>query len=305
MPPRVSRDWAARLGLPVRRRPLLGLALGGGGARGYAHIGVLRAFERAGVPVDFLAGTSMGGLIAAGVAMGMDAAALEREALAMRTRSLLDLTLPRMGLLEGKKVREHLVRIFGNATFADTRIPLRLVVVDLDTGEELSIDEGSLVDAIRATISVPGVFCPAQWQGRLLVDGGVTNNVPADVARAMGAEVVVAVDVGVAAFRPLSCETDRRPISLPGLARMNPMFNAMVRSVNIMQVEILRFRLAQARPDVVIRPEVGPVTPEEFDRAAEVIPTGEQAATDSLARIEQLMKPRFLPRLPRPAAAAR
>lgn len=299
---RPPRDWRAILGLPTVRRPLLGLALGGGGARGYAHIGVLRAFERAGIAVDFLAGTSMGGLIAAGSAMGMDAAALEHEALTVRTRSLLDLSLPRMGLLEGKKVREHLTRIFGNATFADTRVPLRLVAVDLDTGEELALGEGSLVDAIRATISVPGVFCPAPWQGRLLVDGGVVNNVPADVVRAMGAEVVVAVSVGWTTFQPLSSESGRRPISLPALARMSPMVNALIRSAHIMEAEILRHRLAQAHPDVLLSPEVGSVELEDFERAAEVIPTGEQAAEAALPRLRELLRPRLLPRLPpRPA----
>lgn len=284
---------ADRFGPPSYQRPRLGLALGGGGARGYAHIGLLRVLEREGIAIDYLAGTSMGGLIAAGYATGMTVDQLETEALSMRTRHLVDITLSSMGLLEGKRLRQLLVRMFGDKEFADTRIPLCLVAVDLNTGEELVLSEGSLVDAVRATVSVPGIFCPAAWRGRLLVDGGVTNNVPADVARTMGAEVVIAVDVANPDFAPLIEETVSRRIFLPGLARLSPLFGATIRSVNIMQAEILRHRLALAHPDLVIRPTIGPINIEEFERAAEVIPTGQQAAELSLPRIRDLMRKRL------------
>jgi NTE family protein len=288
-----TSNRSIRLGPPSYRRPRLGLALGGGGARGYAHIGVLRVLEREGISVDYLAGTSMGGLVAAGYATGMTADQLEAEALTMRTRRLLDITLSSMGLLEGKRLRQLLVRIFGEKDFTDTRIPLRLTAVDLNTGEELSLGDGSLVDALRATVSVPGVFCPAVWRDRLLVDGGITNNVPADVVRSMGAEVVIAVDVASSEFLPLTDETASRRILLPGLARVSPVLGTMIRSVAIMQAEILRHRLALARPDLVIRPGIGPINIEEFDRAADVIPTGQQAAEVALPRIRQLLRKRL------------
>jgi NTE family protein len=288
-----SGKQPTRLRPPSYRRPRLGLALGGGGARGYAHIGVLRVLEREGIPIDYLAGTSMGGLVAAGYATGMTSDQLEAEALAMRTWRLLDLSLSSMGLLEGKRLRQLLVRIFGEREFADTRIPLRLTAVDLDKGEELTLGEGSLVDALRATVSVPGVFCPAVWRGRLLVDGGVTNNVPADVARAMGAEVVIAVDVAKPDFLPLAGETAARRIVVPGLARVSPLLGTMIRSVAIMQAEILRHRLASAHPDLVIRPGIGAVNIEDFDRAAEVIPTGQAAGELALPRIRQLLGKRL------------
>jgi NTE family protein len=288
-----SGNRPVHFGAPAYRRPRLGLALGGGGARGYAHIGVLRVLEREGIPIDYLAGASMGGLVAAGCAVGMTADQMEAEALAMRTRRLLDISLSSMGLLEGKRLRQLLVRIFGEKDFTETRIPLRLAAVDLNSGEELSLGEGSLVDALRATVSFPGVFCPADWRGRLLVDGGVTNNVPADAARVMGAEVVIAVDVVSSEFLPLSNETVARRIRLPGLARVSPLLGTMIRSVAIMQAEILRHRLALAHPDLVIRPHIGGINIEEFDRAAEVIPTGEQAAELALPRIRQLMRKRL------------
>jgi NTE family protein len=284
---------ANRFGPPSYRSPRLGLALGGGGARGYAHIGLLRVLEREGIPIDYLAGTSMGGLIAAGYATGMTAAQMESEALAMRIWRLVDITLSRMGLLEGKRLRQYLVGLFGDKEFAETRIPLCLVAVDLDTGEELSLNEGSLVDAVRATVSMPGVFCPAAWRGRLLIDGGVVNNVPADVVRTMGAEVVIAVDVGNPQFAQLVEGAASRRTYLPSLARLSPALGAMIRSVNIMQAEILRYRLAHARPDLVIRPDIGPVNIEELERAAEVIPRGEQAGELALPRIRQLLRKRL------------
>jgi NTE family protein len=288
-----SSKGSVRFGPTTYRRPRVGLALGGGGARGYAHIGLLRVLEREAIPIDYLAGTSMGGLVAAGYATGMTAGQMETEALAMRTRRLVDITLSSMGLLEGKRLRQLLVRIFGDKDFSDTRIPLRLVAVDLNSGEELHLSEGSLVDALRATVSVPGILCPAVWRGRQLVDGGVTNNVPADVVRAMGAEVVIAVDVGSAEFLPLTSAAASRRILLPGLARVSPLLGALIRSVNIMEAEILRHRLALARPDLTIRPAIGPVNIEEFERAAEVIPTGQQAAELALPRIRQLLRKRL------------
>ncbi len=281
----------ARIKRPAYRRPTVGLALGGGGARGYAHIGVLKVLERERVPIDFLAGTSMGGLVAAGYAVGMKPAEMEKEALTLRPRSLLDISLFRTGVLEGKRVREHLTRLLGEKTFDQPRIPLRLMAVDLLTGEELVLGEGLLVDAVRATISVPGVFCPVDWRGRQLVDGGVTNNVPADVVRQMGAEVVIAVDVGHAQLPPFTCgELDGRRLALPGLARMTPLLAVLLRSVRIMETEILRHRLAAAHPEVLIRPEIGPINIEEFGRAAEVIPAGEKAAEAALPQIRECLQ---------------
>ena len=162
-------------------------------------------------------------------------------------------------------MREYLLRIFGDRQFSDTLIPLSLVAVDLDSGEEMALSEGPLVDAIRATISVPGVFCPADWRGRRLVDGGLTNSVPADVVRDMGAECVIAVDVGYTAFEPLAQESARRLLSLPGLVRLNPVAGILTRSLHIMEMEITRHRLAAAHPDLVIHPAIGAVNIEEFE----------------------------------------
>ncbi|MEA3374699.1 MAG: patatin-like phospholipase family protein, partial [Chloroflexota bacterium] len=177
----------------------VGLALSGGGARGLAHIGVLKVLEQAGVPVDFLAGTSMGGLIAAAYAAGLSPEFMEQEALRMaslrRLLALADPTMLQGGLFEGQKVREYLSDHLGDCTFDQLRLPLTLVSVDLNSGETVYLNQGRVADAVRATIALPGLFTPVERGGQLLVDGGLLNNLPTDVVRRMGADVVIAVDV--------------------------------------------------------------------------------------------------------------
>jgi len=160
---------------------------------------VLKVLQREGIPVNFLAGTSMGGIIAAGHAVGFSADFMEQEALRMGRMSrlirLFDLSLPGAGLVEGKKVQAYLARHLGEVSFDDLQIPLALVAVDLVTGTEVILTSGPVAEAVRATISLPGVFAPLRKDGHLLVDGGVLNPLPADVVRRMGADVVIAVDV--------------------------------------------------------------------------------------------------------------
>ncbi|MCD6401215.1 MAG: patatin-like phospholipase family protein [Anaerolineales bacterium] len=177
----------------------LGLALSGGGARGLAHIGALKVLEEADIKIDFLAGTSMGGVIAAVYATGMSPTEIESIAKEYaETRKLLrlaDPALPRKGLFQGEHLRSFFKKHIGECTFADLLIPLTLVAVDLNTGKEVYINEGSVAEAVRATVSVPGLLAPVEHNGQRLVDGGLLNNIPVDVVRLMGADKVLAVDV--------------------------------------------------------------------------------------------------------------
>ena len=274
-------------------QPKIGLALSGGGARGLAHIGVLRALEREGIPVDLLAGTSMGGVIAAGYAAGLDPAYLEQEALRMggwrNLLPLVDRSLPGLGLLKGERVREYFVHHLGDRTFADLRVPLALVVVDLLTGEEVALTSGQVADAVRATVSLTGVLAPVRLGGRLLVDGGLLNNIPADVVRRMGADVVIAVDVS-ARLNGVSglLEAEQQGASL---LQIPLIIETLHRSLGIMQMWVWNRRLADARPEVVIRPEVGEgiTSFAGFHRATEIIAAGEAAAETALPRIRQAM----------------
>ncbi|AJP47602.1 patatin [Rugosibacter aromaticivorans] len=181
----------------VKRRPKIGLALGSGSARGLAHVGVIRAIEDAGIQIDCIAGTSMGALIGAIHAAGK----LDRLETAFlgfdwkKTVSFFDVVLPRSGLLDGAKVSE-LVRSHMHADGIEA-LPIAFAAVasDLISGEEVVIRTGDIIEAVRASISVPGIFTPVRRNGQILVDGGLTNPVPASAVRAMGAEFVIAVDL--------------------------------------------------------------------------------------------------------------
>jgi len=274
----------------------VGLALSGGGARGLAHIGVLKVLEQEGVPIDCLAGTSMGGLIAAGYAAGLSPNFLEQEALRMgslrRLLTLADPSLPRRGLFEGQKVRQYLVGHLGDRTFDDLRLPLALVTVDLNSGREVILREGRVADAVRATVALPGIFTPVEWDGQLLVDGGLLDNLPADAVRQMGADVVIAVDVATdnGAVSSLIQTLQHRRYVPNGLMDT---VEVLYCSLGVMVAEIHRRRLAEARPEVIIQPAIpqGVTVLTGFPRAAEIISAGEEAATRELPRIRGLLAP--------------
>jgi len=261
---------------------------------GLAHIGVLKILEQEGVPIDRLAGTSMGGVIAAGYAAGLEPEFMEQEALRMgnlrRLLALADPSLPRRGLFKGQKVRQYLVGLLGDRTFDDLRLPLALVAVNLNTGQEVYLTQGQVVDAVRATTALPGVFRPVEWDGQLLVDGGLLDNLPADAARHMGADVVIAVDVS----------SDDRVVShlTQTLHRYRYISNGLVdtvevlwRSLGVMMAEIGRRRLAEAHPEVIIRPAIPPdvTVLTGFPRAAEIIAAGEEAAIEALPHVRALL----------------
>lgn len=275
-----------------KQRPKVGLALSGGGARGFAHIGVLKVLHREGIPIDFLAATSMGGVIAAGYAAGLDPDFMAEEACKIgRFRnilSLLDFSCPRAGLLKGERVRSYFARHVGEMTFSELKIPLALVAVDLDTGQEVTLREGRVADAVRATVSLPGIFAPAIYDGRRLVDGGILNDLPADVARKMGADVVIAVDVSSGLHGPSPFPAMERWLLMPGF--IPEAGEALWRAAMIMIEEINEYKLSQARPEVLIRPALeGIGIFGGFRRAQEAISAGEEAATSALPKIKEAL----------------
>ena len=276
------------------RQPKIGLALSGGGARGLAHIGVLKVLEQEGIPIDFLAGTSMGGVIAAAYASGLSADYIEKEALRMaRLRNLitlLDRSLPRRGLVEGQKVQEYLTTYLGDKTFEEMKIPLSLVAVDLIRGQEVVLNSGSVVDAVRATVSLPGVFAPFRLGDYLLVDGGVLNNLPADVVRGMGANVVIAVDVSTG-VNGLSRLLEVEQQGLP-LTQLPLIIETLRRTVGIMEGQIMAYKLQEANPEILIHPALDDSITllNGFPRAAEIIALGEEAAREAVPRIRQALQ---------------
>jgi NTE family protein len=279
------------------------LALGGGGVRGLAHIGILSVLEREGIRPAVLAGTSMGGLVAAAFAVGLSPEALTREVSEFthlrRLLTLVDFAPARRGLLQGDRVRNFLVDKLGrDTTFADLPLPLGLVAVDIDSGEEVVLTQGPLVDAVLATCAVPGVFSPVRLGDRYLSDGGILNNVPADVARRLGAEVVIAVDVGPEFGRRSQPEAHPHhglPASggsqAPGF--LPPMARDLYQSYLIMAHAATQDRLRHAHPDLVLRPVIpADITAfSGFARAVEPIRAGEREAQAHLAMVREAIKP--------------
>ncbi|MFC1965114.1 patatin-like phospholipase family protein [Chloroflexota bacterium] len=180
------------------RRKKIGLALGGGAARGLAHIGVLDILQKEGIPIDMVAGTSAGAIVGALYAQGKDAGQIKSLALEFGSRKLasfVDPYLPKSGFIRGKKIHDLLVSYIGDVRFSDMKIPFVCVATDIETGEEVVINQGSVPEAVRASISIPGIFAVTRWEGRYLVDGGVVNPVPVNVLKQIGASFIIAVNV--------------------------------------------------------------------------------------------------------------
>jgi len=274
-----------------RKRTTLGLSLAGGGARGLAHIGVLKVLERNGIPVDYLSGSSMGGLIAAFYAAGYTPAEMEEVAFSLASRrqllKFMDLSLPithpNRGMFAGHKVRAFLADLLGeHRLFSDLRIPLIVTAVDLVTAREVTLQDGLLLDALMATSAVPGVFQPVEIGAMELVDGGVLNNLPVDVARRQGADCVVAVDVAVRIFDPTTWKKSK----LPGIA------HEVERMADIRTHMLVQRKLEADPPDVLIHPGIAPVYNMflSFLDPAPIIAAGMEAAEEALPQILSLLQ---------------
>ena len=267
----------------------VGLALSGGGARGFAHIGVIKALERAGIPIDCLTGSSMGGVIAAAYACGLSPEELEEEAGSIsRIRQFLRLAdpgIPNAGLLRGQRLQAYFENRLGKRTFADLDRPLALVAVDLNSRQEIVMREGPISVALRATTALPGLFMPLEMDGMRLVDGGVLNNLPVDVARMMGAKVVIGVDVEPDPEDiPGSWETRSRWMP-SGLART---FVVLDQTTRLMMRVIQEAKMQQYPPDVIIRPILpsGINVIAGYKRVAELVAAGEKATEGMLSEIQ-------------------
>lgn len=295
--------------------PRIGLALGSGGARGAAHTGVLKVLEREGIRPTIVAGSSIGSLIGAAYVVGKPTVDMEKEWLAVGVSKVLRgfmPTFPSAGLSSGHELRKLLHGLFGDVAIEDLPMPFAAVACDIDTGEPVVLRAGPLVDAILASTAIPGIFFPVRCGSRILVDGGMVDPVPVSVCRALGADIVIAVDITArpvpttpggrnvwnrighhvhdglsqqtwlpasltewldAAFR----ERPERP--LPGL------YSILNQSISILLQEIVRQRLVLDPPEVLIRPELS-LTVLGFRQAKEGILAGEQAAEAALPQLQ-------------------
>ncbi len=287
----VNLDKMFRSLFRLRKAPRVGLALSGGGARGLAHIGVLKIFEEQGVPIHALAGTSMGGLIAASYAAGMSASELEAAALKMANlrelAALVDLRPPRRGLLDGKHVRKYLTSFVDeNITFNELNFPLAMQAVDLKSGTEHTLQDGNVLDAVMATSAFPGIFPPVEIHDCQFVDGGVLNNLPAELPRRLGADVVIAINVTAA------LDTDELDAQTEGSIFSRGIAKDLMRVALIVSRAMTEVRLKETPPDLLLCPPIPAKAGvfSGFTHAAEIIAAGETCVRENLTTIKKITR---------------
>lgn len=312
----------------ARRQPKIGLALGAGSARGWAHIGVIKALEAHGIRPQVIAGTSIGALVGASYATGnLDELAEWVTTLSwQQVVSYLDPSFSG-GLIAGKKLFDFFRTHYEDCDIEQLAVPFGAVATDLDTGQEVWLQKGSVLKAVRASIALPGIFTPVQLDERWLLDGGLVNPVPISLCRAMGAEIVIAVDLNadlLSRHQRSGGRTASSPRDL--IAKQNDgdtgnhdirdflrqqvinlksnllraesnddtpsLIDIVVRSINIMQTRITRSRMAGDPPELIIAPHLAQILLMEFHRASEAIREGRKAverAGDDLQQLKKMM----------------
>jgi NTE family protein len=314
--------------LKKSHRKTVALVLGSGSSRGWAHIGVIEALEEAGIPIDFISGCSLGSYVGAIYASG-SLASLKNFVLRMDGRkvfSYFDVVFPRSGLLDGtKKVTELFSMHTSVRRFSELKIPVMMVATDLHRGEKVVLKSGELLPALRASMSVPGLFAPARIKGRWLIDGGVVDPVPVGVARATEADLVIAVDLnsGIASRRQArraarktaSQEPERLKYNSELMTKLADHYasaedafrekiqellgrdedtpdiaDTVMTSINIMQERITRINLAVEAPDVLIQPRLGALKMMDFDQVGHAIEEGYIGVREKLEDIRALIE---------------
>ncbi len=306
--------------------PKIALVLGSGAARGLAHIGILKVLEQNKIPIDIVTGTSIGAMIGGAYASGLNPAQLEEIACETNWLKVAQILFPKKlqssALLDGGRVEDFLLALVGERKIEDLQKPFACIAADIWSGEEIVLESGSLVKAIRASLSFPFLFTPLELNGRLLADGGMVNPLPVNIAREMGADIVIAVGANRSTERLIQhLDTGKtltrrkitaaansssffkrflenfdenrvlkralrkpKPIKKPGLRRQ------MIQIGSTMENQILSLRLKESPPDVLITPQVDEFQFFDFVRTKEIIAAGERAAEKMLPEINRLLQ---------------
>lgn len=314
-----------------RNKRKIGLALGSGSARGWAHIGVIKALEEANIPIHCVAGTSIGAFVGAVYVTG-SIANLEKFALQMDWKAVLsyfDVVFPRRGLLDGSRIYHLISQHTATINVEDARIPFCCIATDLGTGEEVRFYQGNLVDAVRASVSFPGIFTPFVKDGHYLADGGLVNPVPVNVAREMGADVVLAVDLNHAIVGKIVRSKDpgaslkKQPSKqnvTPEIQNRNRIaqvlenkymnigasvrqkinewmseepapniFDVLGNAINIMEYKLTQTNLEMYKPEFLIQPDLGQIRFFDFTQAEFAIREGYAKTGEIIAQLKDLM----------------
>ena len=268
-----SRELSRKAGAPEPQFPAIGLALGGGFARGMAHIGVLKVLEEEGIPIRFIAGTSVGALIGASYCSGLSLEDLERVAHSCRFTTFARWTVSRYGFASNDRMVAFLNRTLKVKTFEELRIPLGVTATDFNTGQGVVFHSGSIIDPVRASCAYPGMFLPVEIRGRYLVDGMLSHPVPTRPLRDMGAERVLAVHL-------------RGTWAKGGAPRH--LFDVIGQSFAIAQDAMSS--LWKSAADIVVEPDVAGFAYDDFKRAGDLIRSGEVAMRQALPEVRKWLE---------------
>lgn len=270
--------WNDVMTLPPGKRPKIGLVLGGGGARGLAHIGVIKVLHREGVPVDLVIGTSVGALIGALYCSGLPIEKIQQmgedigwDKLTNISSAALVKLLVTQSLLSNEKLEQYLIKHIGEKNFSQMIIPFICIATDIQTGERIIFREGSVVDAVRASSTIPGLFKPVEYRHRFLVDGGLVDNMPTDIAELMGMDIIIAVAV----------EADFSDYQTANVLQI--LNQAIYIQGQILSKELLK------KADFIIRPKVGDVSAIELWRSNECIESGVKEARSVVFNLKKLI----------------
>jgi NTE family protein len=259
---------------------LIGLALGCGAAMGFAHIGILRVLERENIPIDIVVGTSMGAFIGAMWASGRNSSEIEKIISELDSRMkalrLIDLTMPKKGLIKGREIKRFFIKQFGNMTFQELKMPFKAICCDIETREEVDVDYGSVADAVMASISIPGVFEPVDIRGRMLVDGGIINPLATNVLMRLGVAKIIAVNTLPS---PDDIQRSRKKVT--------NIFDIMVNSIQA--GEYLLAEMSCQNVDVAMHPVLPTIDWYEFYESRKVIQRGEDEAMKFLPQLKDLL----------------
>ena len=264
------------------KRPRIGLALGSGGAKGLAHIGVIKVLEKNNIPIDFIAGSSIGALIGGFYSATKDIKQVEEIAISTNWRQLLSLVDPslRQGLIKGEKIKKFIETHIGKVKFQDLKIPLSVIATDLRNGEIIPISQGEVASAIRASISFPLIFKPVEREGKLLADGGLSLPVPVEIVSKMGAKLVIAVNLDADYFTNKS--NNKTDLGFYEIA---------INSINLLCYHLARWNVRNA--DIIVEPKLsikmGIVHWDKFLDGRDIILSGELAMKKKLLQLQKLI----------------
>ena len=264
-------------------RKKIGLVLGGGGARGFAHIGVLKWIEENKIPIDYVAGTSIGAVIGALHCLGYTAEEIENLAKKTEFKKLFDFTLSRKGLIKGEKIKNYLNQIFKGKKFSDLKKPLFVVAADIKNLEEVIFNRGDLVKAVQASISIPGIFIPVQNKERILVDGGILNNLPIKTLESKNPDYIIAVNL--AGVKTLQ-KTYETAVTEEDTSKISNLVKTFLGVYNLINLTLLEKNMINSERILVISPNLEGIKISSFEKIDEGIKEGYSSAKENSKKIK-------------------